>query len=279
MTYVAKFGGTSCAQPEALRRVRTCIESYGEEPLVIVVSAPGKRYPTDTKCTDLLYQWSHALSQGRKDTSTELRAELRNRFMLCVDAFALQFSIDERLDAAEVVFYEHSSVAYLASRGEAWMAELLAEWLGVPYLDAAECISIDAEGKWDGDVLHVRTTVERAFVGSRVVVPGFYGVLPSGEIATFSRGGSDITGAIIAASLKASRYDNWTDVDGVYSADPRKDPQARLLPELTYAELDTLTLSGAQVFHSHAVSPCNSAGIPIRVRNTFNPDAQGTLIR
>jgi aspartate kinase len=276
MLRVAKFGGTSCATPESLARVISIIKSSAERKY-IVVSAPGKRAQDDTKVTDMLYQWAHAKKNKQKDDAHDLSEGIIERYELLAVGHTVSFTIRDEWARIEAEFAAHKNTEYVASRGEYLMAKLLADVLGATFVDAASCICLDDDRQWDKDATSVYAHIRDSASGV-CVIPGFYGLLHSGRIGTFSRGGSDITGAIVAASMRADVYENWTDVNGIYTSDPRKYSRARLLEKITYTKLRRMANAGAQVFHPDAVEPCEVLSIPIHIRNTYNIDGPGTLI-
>lgn len=261
---VCKFGGTSMASADSVRSV-TDIIKQDEDRRYIVVSAPGKRFPADVKVTDALYAYG----------KTHDFEGIAKRYTDIADAFGVDIApllqeVGAQLEGA-------SSRDFAASRGEYLCARMLAEILDAEFVDAAGLICFDNDGE-----LMLAESCGRLFrrlSAARIaVLPGFYGTLPDGNIKTFSRGGSDITGAIVAAALDADLYENWTDVDGFLSADPRivKDPC--LIDRLSYKELRELAYMGAEVLHPECIFPVRHAGIPINVKNTFNPAHPGTMI-
>ncbi|MDO4740369.1 MAG: aspartate kinase [Eubacteriales bacterium] len=271
---VTKFGGTSMADAKQFRRVRDILLSDPRRRFV-VPSAPGKRFGEDTKVTDLLYACHKKAMAG--ESYDELFDTIRRRYLSIVEELSLSCDITAELDLVYRNIAEKLSPDYTASRGEYLCGKLLAAYLGWEFIDAAEVIHFDRQGafaaEWTNDVAAQR------FAGvSRAVVPGFYGALPNGEVHTFSRGGSDITGAIVARAAGASLYENWTDVSGFMMADPRivKDPLP--IRTLTYRELRELSYMGATVLHEDSIFPVRKAGIPTRILNTNDPAAEGTII-
>lgn len=268
-----KFGGTSLADASCIRQVEAIIRSNPERRF-IVPSAPGKRTPDDKKITDLLYAWHSLIEQGLDaaqpagmigDRFRELARELNVRFDIesCLEEIGAQGACAETAD-------------YMASRGEYINGLLIAEYLGATFVDPAECIKFDAEGGVDPvtyDLLGARLQGDGLFV-----VPGFYGSTPDGAIKTFSRGGSDVTGAIVARASGSRLYENWTDVSGFLMADPNIVAGARRIDEVTYQELRELSYMGAKVLHDEVVFPLRETRIPINVRNTREPENPGTLI-
>ncbi len=275
MLKVTKFGGSSMADAGQYRKVRDIVlADPGRR--VVVVSAAGKRSGDDHKITDLLYLCHAHTLYGvdcgqifEKITSRYL--EIRDELGLDVDLETDFQELKKRLDKKRV------SQDELASRGEYYSAKLMAAFLGFEFVDAADWITFNLDGTVDKERSYgiLRSMVQ----GNGVVIPGFYGAMPDGRIRTFSRGGSDITGALAAAALDAKVYENWTDVSGILMADPRivKDPLP--IAEVTYDELREQSYAGAQVLHEGTIAPVREKGIPVNIRNTNEPDHPGTLIR
>ena len=267
---VSKFGGTSLADAQQMRKVRDIVRSNPDRTCV-VVSAPGKRNARDRKITDILIQLHR--QQADRATADSLKTEVITRFTKIVHELGIDFNVGQELAAIMLNLHKGASEQYMASRGEYLSALIMAKLLGFEFVDAADIIQMDAKGNY---LLSNGGIIERVH-NKRVVVPGFYGAC-GGEVKTFSRGGSDITGAIIAGAMEASCYENWTDVSGILMADPRIVDNPREIEKITYHELRELTYSGANVFHRDAVRPVEARGIPIWIRNTLNPDAPGTRI-
>ena len=275
MLKVTKFGGSSMADAGQYRKIRDIVLSDNGR-RVVIVSAAGKRFSGDHKITDLLYL-CHAHIQYGVDCSqifemiTTRYLQIRDELNLKVDLESDFAALKERLD--------HKAVSQdeLASRGEYFSAKLMAAYLGFQFVDAALWIQFKLDGSVDTDASY--KALRRLVRGNGVVIPGFYGVMPDGRIHTFSRGGSDITGALAAAALDADVYENWTDVSGILMADPRivDDPQP--IPEVTYDELRELSYSGAQVLHEDAIFPVREKNIPLNIRNTNAPEEPGTMIK
>ena len=275
MLKVTKFGGSSMADVGQYRKIRDIVLSDNGR-RVVIVSAAGKRFSGDHKITDLLYL-CHAHIQYGVDCSqifemiTTRYLQIRDELNLKVDLESDFAALKERLD--------HKAVSQdeLASRGEYFSAKLMAAYLGFQFVDAALWIQFKLDGSVDTDASY--KALRRLVRGNGVVIPGFYGVMPDGRIHTFSRGGSDITGALAAAALDADVYENWTDVSGILMADPRivDDPQP--IPEVTYDELRELSYSGAQVLHEDAIFPVREKNIPLNIRNTNAPEEPGTMIK
>ncbi|MDR2895544.1 MAG: aspartate kinase [Propionibacteriaceae bacterium] len=275
-TIVAKFGGSSVSDANAIRQVAAILAANPARRFV-VSSAPGKRHGDDVKVTDLLYQ----LYALRKADYTATLTAIRARFIdiatdLGVSASSLDF--DTEFDAIEEQLVTNPSRAYLASRGEYLQCKLIAAFLGWEFIDAAEVIRFSKSG----ELLAVQTdeALARRLRGvERAVIPGFYGAAADGSIKTFSRGGSDVTGALVARVVDASTYENWTDVPGIMMADPRIVDQPRTIERLSYTALRELTYLGASVLHEDAITPVRERGIPINIRNTFDPQAMGTWVQ
>lgn len=276
MLKVTKFGGSSMADAGQYRKVRNIIMSDPAR-RVVVVSAAGKRNKQDHKVTDLLYL-CHAHTQYGVDCSSifdmivSRYIQIRDELGLKVDLESEFAALKQRIDAKAVTRDE------LASRGEYFSAKLMAAYLGFQFIDAADWVKFNFDGTVDQESSY-EALQARILLGIGAVIPGFYGLLPDGHIRTFSRGGSDISGALAAAALEADVYENWTDVSGILMADPRivEDPQP--IPEVTYDELRELSYSGAQVLHEDAIFPVREKNIPLNIRNTNAPNEPGTMIR
>lgn len=274
MLKVVKFGGSSLADAVQFKKVANIIKS---EPArrYVVASAPGKRNSHDEKVTDLLLQCFRLA--GEKRSIDETFEKIANRYREIIRDLKLSFSLDEDLAGIKMAIMHHAGCDYIASRGEYLNSKLLAAYLDFPFVDAEDCIFFDENGKLDSE----KTEKELAQVLSLheyAVIPGFYGILPNGMIKTFSRGGSDITGSIVAGAVRADIYENWTDVSGMLMADPRFVTNPRPIPEITYRELRELSYMGATVMHDEAIFPVRKARIPINIRNTNDPKAPGTMI-
>ncbi len=274
MLKVIKFGGTSLASAAQFEKVAQIVRG-DKTRRYVVASAPGKRYGNDIKVTDLLLS-CYDKAQAREDFSDDFR-QIRERFSQIIADLGISLSLDEDFDA----FYEkiaHGATRdYVASRGEHFNARILASYLGFPYVEAAEGIFFDE----NGNLLQEETNEKLGALlkmNQRAVLPGFYGATQDGQIITFSRGGSDITGSLAARAVKADLYENWTDVSGLLMADPRivKDPAP--IKVVTYRELRELSYMGASVLHEDAIFPVRREGIPINIRNTNDPEDSGTMI-
>ncbi len=274
MLKVVKFGGSSCADATQFSKVKSIVQSDPAR-RVVVVSAPGKRFRDDHKITDLLYLCAAHIKYGV--ACDDIFGMIRGRYNDIARGCKLSINLDGEFDALwERMQRGEVSDDELASRGEYFSAKLMAAYLGFDFVDAALWIRFRFDGSVDQAASY--EALQRAADGRGVVIPGFYGVMPDGHIKTFSRGGSDITGALAAAALDADVYENWTDVSGILMADPRivKDPAP--IRHVTYNELRELSYVGAQVLHEGAVYPVREKGIPLNIRNTNDPKHPGTLI-
>lgn len=274
MVKVVKFGGSSLASAEQFQKVKSIITAE-EERRFVVPSAPGKRHPADTKVTDLLYQ-CYALAELGQPFDKQL-AEIKARYQEIIDGLKLSVSLDSEFETIREKFAAGIGKDYAASRGEYLNGILLANYLGYAFLDPAEYIIFTESGVFDAEKTN-RVLSARLSTMENAVIPGFYGCMPNGRIKTFSRGGSDITGSIVARAVRANLYENWTDVSGFLVADPRivEDPEA--IETITYRELRELSYMGAGVLHEEAIFPVRSAGIPINIKNTNAPEDAGTFI-
>jgi aspartate kinase len=273
-TIVCKFGGTSLADANQIRKAAEIIRADSKRRFV-VVSAPGKRTSNDKKITDLLFLCHSLVKQGLNSAfAFDL---IRERFMEIAD----KLGVPEMFDWLRDVQFEIASGAdsdWVASRGEYLNARLIASFLGATFVDAADVVVFGSDGRIKADETYERVAARFATESGIVVVPGFYGKDISGKIRCFSRGGSDITGAIVARSVYAEVYENWTDVSGLLMADPRLISNPKPIAEVTYREQRELSYMGATVLHDEAVFPVREAGIPIHIRNTNDPEAPGTII-
>ena len=273
---VVKFGGSSMADAGQYRKVRDILLADPER-RVVVVSAAGKRFGSDHKLTDLLYL-CYAHVQYGVDCSS-IFDMIASRYLDIRDELGLDLALEpelealkKRIDAKEVTQEE------LVSRGEYFSAKLMAAYLGFQFVDAADWVMFNMDGTVNREASY-KALRNQVLLGYGAVIPGFYGAMPDGAIHTFSRGGSDITGALAAAALDADVYENWTDVSGFLMADPKivKDPKP--IERITYAELRELSYIGAQVLHEGTVSPVREKNIPLNIRNTNQPEHPGTMIR
>lgn len=271
---VAKFGGSSLADENQFRKVKKIIDADPDR-RYIVPSAPGKRFSEDIKITDMLYR-CYDLAKAGKNFDEEFGI-IEKRYNDIIAALSLSLSLKD--DFADIKSALRAKVGkdFAASRGEYLNGKILAEYLGYEFIDAAEVIFFDENGKYDAE--HTDAVLsERLKDIERAVIPGFYGVSTNDTIKTFSRGGSDITGAIVARAAGADEYENWTDVSGFLIADPRIVPGAKSISIITYRELRELSYMGATVLHEDAIFPVKKAGIPIHIKNTNAPEDDGTRI-
>ena len=272
---VVKFGGSSRADAGQYRKIRDILLADPERQ-VVVVSAAGKRYGGDHKLTDLLYLCYSHVKYG-VDCSRIFKMiasrylEIRDELELNLDLESEFAALKARLDKKRVTQDE------LVSRGEYFSAKLMAAYLGYNFVDAADWIKFNMDGTVNTEESY--EAFRDAAAGQGVVTPGFYGAMPGGHIKTFSRGGSDITGAYAAAALDADVYENWTDVSGILMADPRIVDDPMTIPQVTYDELRELSYSGAQVLHEGTIFPVREKGIPVNIRNTNAPNHPGTIIQ
>lgn len=278
---VCKFGGTSLADANQIRKVRAIVESDSRRRFV-VVSAPGKRDKNDAKITDLLLTSWHLAAQ-HLDYSEPLRL-IRDRYAQIARDLGiapLTYPLDEMAgELAKLSNGDPTSLAtrdWMAARGEFCHALLVADFMGATFVPSGECIRFDEEGQLDG-VSYDNLANLMADDSKTYVVPGFYGRDKSGRIKTFPRGGSDITGAVVARAVGASVYENWTDVSGLLMADPRVVENPKPIGEVTYRELRELAYMGASVLHEETIFPASEAGIPIQIKNTNAPDDPGSRI-
>ena len=272
---VCKFGGTSMADGNVILSAAKIVNADPARRYV-VVSAPGKRFSGDIKVTDLLYACSEAASSGDKAKFDETFGKIRSRFMHIQTEVGKDLGIQTALDEVEEKVLAGAGADYCASRGEFFAAKIMAAVLGVPFVDATEFVRFKKDGTLDEKTFEIGKEVLSKY--DRAVVPGFYGLGADGKVKTFSRGGGDISGSIVARSVMADLYENWTDVSGFYACDPRIVNSPKLISELSYQELRELSYMGANVLHSEAIFPVRSAGIPIRICNTFRPEDAGTYI-
>ncbi len=271
---VCKFGGTSMADGNVLKRVKNIIES-DKDRRFIVVSAPGKRYGDDIKVTDLLYGCFDDVQRYGKCEKTF--AKIRARFEGIVRELNLDWDITPVLDETERRINEEASIDFTASRGEFLSAQVMAKLLNATFIDAEKVIFFKENGTLDGSKSY-KAIAEATANEKMVVFPGFYGVDVNGKVKTFSRGGSDISGAVVARGVNASVYENWTDVSGFYACDPRIVNNPKQIKSLSYKELRELSYMGANVLHAESIFPVRKANIPIVIKNTFRPEDEGTSI-
>lgn len=271
---VVKFGGSSLADASQFEKVAAIVRQMPER-RYIIASAPGKRFDGDTKVTDLLYRCYDAACA--KEDFMPILAQIRQRFADIASALGVQLALETEFAAIAAHLAAAPQRDYMASRGEYLNAQLLAAYLGFEFVDAARMVRFTAQGAFDAEATN--TAIAHALVSmERAVIPGFYGARPDGSIQTFSRGGSDVTGSIVARAVGAELYENWTDVSGVLSADPRIIENPHVIDYITYRELRELSYMGASVLHEDAVFPVRKANIPINIRNTNRPADPGTFI-
>ena len=271
---VSKFGGSSLADAGQFAKVREILLSNPSRRYV-VPSAPGKRAANDEKITDMLYE-CHRLAQAGEDFSA-LFERIADRYRSIADSLSLDVPLEELFRTVRAGIENSERPDYAASRGEYLNGILLSAYLGWDFIDAADGILFDAEGKLDQNATQDALSAllrEHEYA----VVPGFYGSMPDGTVHTFSRGGSDISGAIVARAAHADLYENWTDVNGCLMADPRIVRDPKPIRHVTYRELRELSYMGASVLHEEAIFPVRMAGIPTNIRNTNAPEEPGTLI-
>jgi aspartate kinase len=275
---VCKFGGTSLADASQILKMQAIVRADPERKFV-VPSAPGKRTKADQKITDLLYLCHGHAQQGIP--FNEVFKIVADRYRGIVADLKLKLNIEQHLAEAQTKIAQQAQNGgtpdYAASRGEYLNGLIVAELLGFPFVDAAEVIFFDAQGRFDEDKTQKVLSARLEKLG-KAVVPGFYGATPEGKVKTFSRGGSDVSGAIVARGAHASVYENWTDTDGMLMADPRIVDNPLPIEIVTYRELRELAYMGATVLHDEAIFPVRKAGIPVNIRNTNNPTAPGTRI-
>ena len=274
MSKEVKFGGSSLASAEQFQKVGDIIRSDAGRRYV-VPSAPGKRFKGDSKVTDMLYACYDLADEGR-DFGREL-GEIKARYQEIIEGLKLELDISQEFRIIEENFKAKAGSNYAASRGEYLNGIIMAAYLGYEFIDAAEVIFFDEEGNFDSDKTD-KVLSARLAECQRAVVPGFYGSLPDGTIKTFSRGGSDVTGSIVAKAARADVYENWTDVSGFLIADPRIIENPIGIDVITYRELRELSYMGAGVLHEDAIFPVRQENIPINIRNTNAPEDNGTWI-
>ena len=274
MKKVVELGGSSLASAEQFKKVGNIIRAE-ESRRYVIPSAPGKRFSDDVKVTDMLYKCYGAAVKGKK--FTDLLKDIQERYNEIIEGLGLTLSLEKEFEIIRDNFAKKAGRDYAASRGEYLNGIIMANYLGYEFIDAAEVIFFDEEGKFDADKTD-EILSERLNKAERAVIPGFYGSLPDGTIKTFSRGGSDVTGSIVAKAAKVDLYENWTDVSGFLIADPRIISNPKSIEAITYKELRELSYMGATVLHEDAIFPVRKEGIPINIRNTNAPEDKGTLI-
>ena len=271
---VVKFGGSSLADADHFRRVAEIIKSDPDRRYV-VASAPGKRFAGDSKVTDLLYK-CYAIAADEGDI-TEIFEEIKGRYNAIIDDLGIDIDLTEAYEKIRTSLLHSTGRDYIASRGEYLNSMILAKYIGYSFIDAKKVIFFNEDGSFNAEKTNT-VMRERLSGHERAVIPGFYGSMPNGTVKTFTRGGSDITGSIIARAVSATLYENWTDVSGVLMADPRVIDNPDVIDVITYKELRELSYMGATVLHEEAIFPVRYSKIPINIRNTNKPEEKGTFI-
>ena len=274
MRKVVKFGGSSLANAEQFEKVGDIIRSE-ESRRFVVPSAPGKRFDGDTKVTDLLYSCYDAAANG--GDFEKVLEEIKSRYYEIIKGLGLALSMEEDFQLIKENFKAQIGRDYAASRGEYLNGKVMAAYLGYEFVDAAEVIRFDKNGNLDSEKTD-KLLNKRLSKCENAVVPGFYGAKDDGTVTTFSRGGSDVTGSLVAKAIKADMYENWTDVSGFLVTDPRIVKNPAVIETITYRELRELSYMGATVLHEDAIFPVRKAGIPINIKNTNKPEDMGTMI-
>ena len=274
MKKVVKFGGSSLANAEQFQKVGNIIRSE-EGRRYVVPSAPGKRFSGDTKVTDLLYACYDKAAEGKEFGG--ILKEIRERYYEIIRGLGLTLSLEEEFTKIETDFKAQAGTEYAASRGEFLNGKIMASYLGYEFVDAASVIRFDKNGNFDPEKTD-RLLSKRLSKCQGAVIPGFYGAMEDGTVKTFSRGGSDVTGSLVARAVHADVYENWTDVSGFLVTDPRIVDNPAVIETITYRELRELSYMGATVLHEEAIFPVRKEGIPINIRNTNRPEDKGTFI-
>lgn len=271
---VAKFGGSSVADALQIQKIKDIVEA-NKDRKYIIVSAPGKRYSDDTKVTDLLYLCKTHIEH--KLPYEQVFQVICDRFMAAEVNLGISVKLQKEFDTIKKNLEEGTTADYVASRGEYLNAILIAEYLGYDFVDAASMIVFDEKGRFKAEETNEKIKAVLAN-HEKAVIPGFYGAKPDGSVHTFSRGGSDVTGALVARAMGADVYENWTDVSGFLMADPRIVDNPKPIATISYRELRELSYMGASVLHEDAIYPARVANIPINIRNTNIPEDEGTFI-
>lgn len=274
MKKVVKFGGSSLANAEQFQKVGEIIKS-DKTRRYVVPSAPGKRFDGDTKVTDMLYSCYETAASG-EDFTNQLKA-IKERYYEIVRGLNLNLSLEEEFKTIQEDFKNLSGAEYAASRGEFLNGKIMAAYLGYEFVDAASVIRFRKDGSFDMETTDKLLT-KRLEKSECAVIPGFYGACADGTVKTFSRGGSDVTGSLVAKAIQADLYENWTDVSGFLVTDPRIVKNPAVIETITYRELRELSYMGATVLHEEAIFPVRKEGIPINIRNTNSPEDKGTFI-
>lgn len=274
MIKITKFGGSSLANHEQFKKVKAIIESDVDRRYV-VVSAAGKQHNSDNKITDLLYLChAHTTYHVSSDSVFSI---IEERFLTLKKELHLKYPIEQELLEIKQLLQEKISLDYLVSRGEYLTALLMAEYLGYTFVDAKDIIHFHYDGTIDFETTQ-QSCNQLLETHHNFVIPGFYGAYPDGDVRILSRGGSDITGSILARVMNANMYENWTDVSGILMADPRIVHHPKRIEKITYSELRELSYMGANVLHEDAIFPVKEKNIPINILNTNKPEDTGTII-
>ncbi len=269
-----KFGGSSLADAGQIKKVADIIRA-DKSRRYVVPSAPGKRFKDDEKVTDMLYAL-HAAAAGA-GSFDDIYCRICERFTQIVSGLGAELALDEELENIKKNLLAGFGRDYAASRGEYLNGRIIAKYLGFDFIDPADTVKFRADGSFDAQATD--TALKKALAEHEyAVIPGFYGAMPDGTVKTFSRGGSDVTGSLVAKAANAAVYENWTDVSGFLMADPRIVDSPKQIRTITYRELRELSYMGATVLHEEAIFPVRKMGIPINIRNTNIPDEPGTLI-
>ena len=277
MNKVVKFGGSSLASAEQFKKVGKII-SDDKDRHFVVPSAPGKRFSKDKKVTDMLYScYANVTGKGGLEKMDAELSDIKARYTEIIEGLSLKLSLDDEFKTIRENFVKKAGKDYAASRGEYLNGIIMADYLGYEFIDAAEVIKFKTDGEFDSELTN-KVLSEKLKTCVNAVIPGFYGSLPDGTIKTFSRGGSDITGSIVARACHADVSENWTDVSGFLIADPRVIENPEVIETITYRELRELSYMGAGVLHEDAIFPVRREGIPINIRNTNSPSDGGTWI-
>lgn len=277
MVKVVKFGGSSLCDAEHFKMAAAIIRA-DDSRRYVVPSAPGKRFPGDTKVTDMLYEFNRLVrDRAPAEEADAYFEQICSRYYTIIDELGLDFDISNEMLYIKNAIIGRAGRDFAASRGEYLSGLILAKYLGYDFIDAENVIYFTETGAFDSDRTQEVMSAELA-QHEHAVIPGFYGITPNETIKTFSRGGSDVTGSIVARAVEADLYENWTDVSGFMMADPRIVPDPLTIKTITYRELRELSYMGATVLHEEAIFPVRYAGIPINIRNTLRPQDPGTMI-
>ena len=274
MKKIVKFGGSSLANAEQFQKVGEIIRS-DESRRYVVPSAPGKRFDGDTKVTDLLYKCYNTAVEG--EDFVPILQEIKGRYYEIIRGLNLDLSLEDEFVQIEADFRAQAGTDSAASSGDFLNGKVMAAYLGYEFVDAADVIRFDKNGNLDAEKTD-RLLSKKLAKCERAVIPGFYGAGEDGKVKTFSRGGSDVTGSLVAKAIKADLYENWTDVSGFLVTDPRIVKNPEVIESITYRELRELSYMGATVLHEDAIFPVRKEGIPINIKNTNRPEDKGTFI-